>query len=89
MREEGDDAIRLPVGEQLSIEQLITGYTWNGAYQLRMEDEIGSIETGKRADLVILDDNLFEMDSDKIWQVNPAAVMMDGEIVKSALSSLR
>jgi predicted amidohydrolase YtcJ len=88
-REEGDDAIRLPVDEQLSIEQLITGYTWNGAYQLRMEDEIGSIETGKRADLVILDDNLFEMDSDKIWQVKPAAVMMDGEIVKSALPSLR
>ena len=84
-REEGDDAIRSPSDERLSIEQLITGYTRNGAYQLRMEEQIGSIETGKRADLVILDGNLFDMDSYKIWQTKPATVLMDGEIIQGAL----
>ena len=83
-REEDDQAIRAPSSEQLSIEQLIAGYTLNGAYQLRMEDQIGSIETGKLADLVVLDDNLFEMDRYAIWKVKPAVVMMEGEIIQGA-----
>lgn len=84
-RENDDDAIRPPTNEQLSIEQLIAGYTLNGAYQLRMENQIGSIETGKLADLVILNDNLFDIDSDEIWKVRPAAVLMEGEVIQGAL----
>ena len=84
-REENDDAIRAPADAALSIEQLITGYTQNGAYQLRMEDQIGSIETGKLADMVVLNDNLFDMDSDEIWKVKPAAVLMEGEVIQGAL----
>jgi predicted amidohydrolase YtcJ len=84
-REDSDDAIRAPADEQLSIEQLIAGYTRNGAYQLRMENEIGSIEIGKVADLVILDDNLFNIDSAEIWKVKPAAVLMEGEVIQGAL----
>ena len=76
---------RPPDSEKLSIEQIISGYTINGAYQLRMDDEIGSIENGKFADLVVLDDNLFDIDSDMIWKVVPAAVMMEGEVIQGAL----
>jgi len=82
---EQDEEIRPPENEQLSIEQLIAGYTQNGAYQLRMENEIGSIETGKLADLVVLNDNLFDIDRDKIWKVKPAAVLMEGEVIQGAL----
>jgi hypothetical protein len=82
---EEDEEIRPPENEQLSIEQLIEGYTQNGAYQLRMEDEIGSIETGKLADLVVLNDNLFDIDRDKIWKVKPVAVLMEGEVIQGAL----
>ena len=82
---EQDEDIRPPESEQLSIEQLISGYTQNGAYQLRMENEIGSIETGKLADLVVLNDNLFDIDRDKIWKVKPAAVLMEGEVIQGAL----
>jgi predicted amidohydrolase YtcJ len=84
-REKDDDAVRPPANAALSIEQLIAGYTRNGAFQLRMENQIGSIETGKLADLVILNDNLFEIDSDEIWMVKPAAVLMEGEVIQGAL----
>ena len=84
-REEDDEEIRPPENEQLSIEQLIVGYTRNGAHQLRMENEIGSIETGKLADLVILNDNLFDIDRNDIWKVKPAAVLMEGEVIQGEL----
>ena len=80
-----DEKIRPPENAALSIEQLIVGYTQNGAYQLRMENQIGSIQTGKLADLVVLNDNLFDMDSDKIWKVKPAAVLMEGVVIRGAL----
>jgi predicted amidohydrolase YtcJ len=80
-----DEIARLPANERLSMEQLILGYTLSGAYQLRMDSEIGSIETGKLADLVVLNDNLFDIDSDEIWKVKPAAVLMEGEVIQGAL----
>ncbi len=80
-----NEEIRSPENEQLSIEQLVVGYTRNGAYQMRMEDEIGSIEKGKLADLVVLNENLFDIDRDKIWKVKPAAVLMEGEVIQGAL----
>jgi len=82
---EVEEHIRPPAYGQLSIEQIILGYTQNGAYQLRMEDKIGSIEKGKSADLVVLSDNLFEIDSDRIWKVRPVAVLMEGDVIQGAL----
>jgi len=82
---EVEEETRPPTGGQLSIEQLITGYTQNGAYQLRMDDRIGSIEKGKVADLVVLSDNLFDIESDRIWKVRPVAVVMEGHVIQGAL----
>jgi predicted amidohydrolase YtcJ len=79
------EEIRGPESEQLDLELMIRGYTINGAYQLRMDEQIGSIETGKLADLVVLDENLFEMDPYDIYQIEPSAVMMEGELLHGAL----
>lgn len=79
------DAIRLPATEQLPLELLIKGYTINGAYQLRMEDELGTIEAGKIADLVVLGENLFDADPYTIHMIKPDAVMMEGEVVQGKL----
>jgi imidazolonepropionase len=39
----------------LSVEETLTGMTLNAAASLGLADEVGSIEPGKRADLVGLD----------------------------------
>jgi predicted amidohydrolase YtcJ len=80
-----DDGIRSPLNERLDLEQLIEGYTRNGAYQLRRENELGSIEVEKLADLVVLDNNLFEVDQHEIWKVKPSAVMMEGDVIQGSL----
>jgi len=77
--------IRGPATEQLDLETMVRGYTINGAYQLRMEDEIGSIEVGKRADLVVLDQNLFAIDPAHIHSIVPSAVVVDGALLHGAL----
>lgn len=79
------DAIKPPASEKLPLELMVRGYTINGAYPFRMEDQIGSIEAGKLADLVVLDEDLFTMDSKKIHAIKPAAVMMEGEVIRGAL----
>jgi predicted amidohydrolase YtcJ len=79
-----DDGIRSPINERLSLEQLLEGYTQNGAYQLRLEDKLGSIEKGKLADFVILNKNLFEVDPYEISKLKPAAVIMEGKVIQGS-----
>ena len=67
--------------ERLDLETLIRGYTLDAAYQLRMEDEIGSLEAGKKADLIVLERNLFEVPTYEIHRVGVELTMLDGEIV--------
>jgi predicted amidohydrolase YtcJ len=87
---EGEDrsAYRLPESEKLDLELMVRGYTINGAHQFRLEDQIGSIEVGKSADLVVLEENLFEMDRYEIHKLKPSAVMMEGELLHGELPGL-
>ncbi|HEY5656689.1 MAG TPA: amidohydrolase family protein, partial [Myxococcota bacterium] len=52
--------------------------------QLRMEDELGSLEVGKRADLVVLERNLFETPAYEIHRTAVAMTLLDGEVVYRA-----
>lgn len=78
---EPDAPVQPRESERLSIESLVRGFTTNAAYQLRMEDRIGSIEVGKKADLVILDRNIFEIDPYSIHRTNVVMTMLDGDVV--------
>ena len=83
----GSDApIRMPLTERLRLEDLIKGYTLNGAIQLRMDADIGSIEVGKLADFAVLDQNLFEIDRYRIQDVEPDAVVMEGRLIHGELN---
>lgn len=48
-------------------------------------DQLGSFEVGKRADRVVLDRNLFEVDRYDIHNTRPIAVVMDGVLVHGSL----
>ena len=70
-----------PRSERIRLDTLVDGYTINGAYQLGRSDELGSIEVGKIADLIVLNQNLFEVNRYEVHKTRPIAVIMDGELV--------
>lgn len=75
------DRILEPANEVLTLAEAIQGYTINGAKMMGRDKEIGSIEIGKRADMILLDQNIFEIPADKIPETRVLATMFDGKIV--------
>ncbi len=78
---EADAPVQPLQSERLAIATLIRGYTLDAAYQLHMEDEIGSIEVGKKADLVVLSRNIFDSDPYEIHQIEVDMTLLDGQVV--------
>jgi predicted amidohydrolase YtcJ len=81
---EPDAPIQPRESERVDLDGMIRGYTIDAAYQLHMEDQIGSIEAGKKADLVVLDRNLFETDTYQIHEAEVLLTIMDGNVVYEA-----
>jgi predicted amidohydrolase YtcJ len=78
---EPDSLIQPRASERLSIESLVRGYTIGPAQMLHMEDQIGSLEVGKKADLVVLDQDIFAIDAYTIHKTRVLLTIMDGEVV--------
>ena len=68
-----------PVSEQMSIEEMILGYTINGAKQLGIEDCKGSIESGKDADFLVFDNDLLMAEQEGFSQNMPKDVYISGK----------
>ena len=82
------DATLPPVGQVLTLEECIAAYTIGGARMLGIEDQIGSIEVGKKADLILLSQNLFEIDPEEIPKTKVLGTMFDGKIVHDVLYNI-
>jgi predicted amidohydrolase YtcJ len=67
--------------ERVDLGTMIDAYTINGAYQMGLEHEQGSIEVGKRADLIVLDRNLFELSASEINEAKVTLTVFDGRTV--------
>lgn len=70
-----------PYDERMKLEDIVQSATYNGAYSMFMEDQVGSIEEGKIADLVILDRNIFDIDIEEVSELTPVTTIVNGKIV--------
>lgn len=77
-------SIRQPESARLTVEEMIQGYTRAGAIPLRLEDKIGIVEEGKRANLVVLDKDIFRIPLTEIHTIKAEMVMFDGEFIRIA-----
>ncbi len=82
-RQDPDGADRgvLNAGEAVSLETMLAAYTRHAAYLMHQEDQTGTLEPGKQADLVVLDSNLFEIEPAAINETRVVATFLNGRQV--------
>ena len=68
-----------PASEQMNIEEMILGYTINGARQLGIEARKGSIEVGKDADFLVFDNDLMTAEHEGLSHIMPGEVYFGGK----------
>ncbi len=67
--------------QHLTVEESIRAYTISSSYASYEENIKGSLEAGKLADFAVLSDNIFEVEKDKIKNINCVMTVKGGKIV--------
>ena len=67
--------------ERISREDAIRAFTLDAAYAGFMEQLTGSLETGKRADFIVLDQDIMKIPAEDIASLRVAETWVDGERV--------
>jgi predicted amidohydrolase YtcJ len=65
----------------LSRETAIRAITMNSSYELHQEQQTGSLEVGKFADLIVLDRNLFDIPAEEIADIKVLLTVVGGKVV--------
>jgi len=67
--------------QKIAVEQALKCYTANNAYAGFQENKLGMLKKGMLADLVILDENIFEISPEKIKDVQVLRTIVNGKEV--------
>lgn len=67
--------------QRVSAEDALRGVTIEAAYSLKLEDEVGTISPGKRANFTVLADNPLSVDTLKIRDIAVWGTVMEGRVL--------
>jgi predicted amidohydrolase YtcJ len=81
----GNGEVFLPE-ERLDLPTALAAFTIGSAYVNHLDRDTGSIETGKFADLAVVDRNIFELPATEIGDANVDMTFVEGELVYEAAS---
>jgi predicted amidohydrolase YtcJ len=70
--------------QAITLEQAIKIFTLNGALAYRLESRTGSVEVGKSAELIVLNQNLFEVPIEQVSETKPLMTFFEGQLVYAA-----
>ncbi len=74
--------------ERIDLESALAAFTINAAFLNKHEDDTGSVEVGKLADLIVLDQNLFNIEPSEISETKVLLTLFGGQPVYGDVSSL-
>ncbi len=72
---------------RLTVEEALRCYTMESAYSVFQENTLGSITVGKRADFVVLSDNILKVPADKIIEIDIEMTVVGGIVEHSSLGA--
>jgi len=67
--------------EKISLDDAIKGYTTGGAYAEFAEKDKGTIRSGKLADIIVLDKDLFKVPAEQLTDVKVVLTIVGGKVV--------
>ncbi len=67
--------------EKLTVQEVLRAYTYGSAYALGREEELGTLEEGKYADIAVLDKNLLTVPPEQIRGTKSILTMIGGKVV--------
>ncbi len=67
--------------EKISLDDAIKGYTTGGAYAEFAEKDKGTIRSGKLADIIVLDKDLFKVPAERLMDVKVVLTIVGGKVV--------
>ena len=70
--------------EAVDVHTALRSYTAWGTRQMFLEDKIGTLEVGKKADIAIWDRDLYTIPADQIKDLKCLMTLLDGEVVYSS-----
>lgn len=73
--------------ERLDLDTMLASYTTHAAKALRLEHQVGSLEVGKQADIVVLDRDISRYAVDKIRMAQTLYTLVNGEVIYDATAS--
>jgi predicted amidohydrolase YtcJ len=76
-------------GQQISRQEALRLFTRGNAYQMNMENKLGSIEVGKLADLVVLDQDPLTVSDEGLKKIRSVLTVVDGKIVHGTVGRSR
>lgn len=67
--------------QKLTLAEALSAYTFGAAYAAYAEDRLGKLAENYHADLIVLEEDPFEIDPANLLTIKPSAVMIDGKWV--------
>jgi predicted amidohydrolase YtcJ len=64
---------------KLTLDETLLGFTQGPAYAANMENRLGKLAEGFLADLIVIDRDIYAIESDEILDINVLGTMVDGE----------
>ena len=73
--------------EGVDIHTALRSFTAWGSRQMFLEDKIGTLEVGKRADIAVWDRDLYSVPSEQIKELKCLMTLLDGEVIYTSHDS--
>ncbi|MBK8464837.1 MAG: amidohydrolase [Chloracidobacterium sp.] len=70
--------------QKITVDEAVRAFTYGSAYAEFQENEKGTLEIGKLADLIIISDDIFTIDATKIGTAKVLTTIIDGKVVFEA-----
>jgi len=71
--------------ERMTREEALISFTLDAAYAAHQESALGTLEPGKKADFILISNDLFEMPAEDIWKLELEQTWVGGRLISGEL----